>query len=153
MINCIMQNNSRNYSGISHAHFLHHNIIPFSGFLGSGFIYILRNDIIKQVTFWGKSDSISLLLPDFLPASISTHLLSLCFRKLFNSSLSPDREKQERKKTNEMLSWEKGRSRSKDKIRRKNEKRHNTGGYTPIPSSAKKKIKTNTRKKNTNTVY
>lgn len=46
-----------------------------------------------------------------------------------------------------MLSWGKGRSRSKDKIRGKNEKRHNTGRYMPIPSSAKKKIKTNRDRK------
>ena len=144
-----MQNNSRNYSGISHALFLNHNIIPFSGCLSSGFIYLPRNDIIKQVTFWEESNSISLILPALLPASISTHLLSPCFRKLFNSSMCPSiqTERNRKEKANEMLSWGKGRSRSKDKIRGKNEKRHNTGRYMPIPSSAKKKIKTNRDRK------
>lgn len=144
-----MQNNSRNYSGISHALFLHPNIIPFSGCLGSGFIYLPRNDIIKQVTFWGKSD-----LYPFSSLPFYLHLSSLifCLPALENSSThqcapqSRQRET-EKKKTNEMLSWEKGRSRSKDKIKRKDEKIHNTGRYMPIPSFAKMKIETNRDKK------
>lgn len=98
MSNCIMQNNSRNYSGISHAHFLHCNY----GCLVSEFIFLPRNDTIKQVTFWGRNDSTSPLLPASLPASLSTHPLSSCFRKLFNPSLwppSPDRGKEKRKRS------------------------------------------------------
>lgn len=89
MITCIMQNNSRTYSSISHGHFFYSVTIPFSGCLVNGFIFLSRNYPIKEATLslqhsFRDGMTLSHISPPFPPLHLFP--LVLCLPNLDHSS-------------------------------------------------------------------